>query len=599
MTNIVRTNSFQIQIFRGSAELFGQPKYRRQEEHSCSIFSGNISQSRKSLEGCEMCSSRQQEINSQRNDIASTISSTFDLNQELDSLAKSTEPGSAQKAETMLFETLSGWNATRLENKSVARDICPDRVSFNIVLNAWARSREQGSCEKAEQLLQEMQQLHETKCLSNNIQPNTISYSCVINSLAKSGRPERAEAYLQQMHELYDEGKRPDVRPNLKCFNAVLDGWSKSSQAGAAPRAEAILQRMQSISQRSPERQSGYNDVRPDTVSFTSVIDAWSKTGQYGAAERAEVILWRMQELYKAGRIDVQPNTRTFTAVIDAWARSAAKEPHAVERAERLLSKMEEMHQKEGNLNVRPDTRAYTAVIQAHAKSGHSSSAERAMMILRRMQSQDDDQGDNSNQSSRFLRPNVRTYTTVINCIAKSNIEGKAMLGYKILKEMEEEFTSLRNDRAKPDVSAYTAAMNACGYQNGNTQEKREASKVLLSVMSDLRDNPNIEQLDSQCYATFLKGLARSMSFGDHRRDSLTFSTFHNACQEGLVNQFVLDAAFRASPALEETVASRIPSSEEIPRKSLSMANLPTSWSKNASSSKSHSPKSINQKGRR
>jgi hypothetical protein len=60
----------------------------------------------------------------------------------------------------------------------------------------------------------------------------------------------------------------------------------------------------------------GDPDVKPNTRTRTSVIDAWAKSSERGAARRAEHILNDMIARYEAtGDPDLKPNVHTANAV--------------------------------------------------------------------------------------------------------------------------------------------------------------------------------------------------------------------------------------------------------------------------------------------
>jgi hypothetical protein len=71
----------------------------------------------------------------------------------------------------------------------------------------------------------------------------------------------------------------------------VLDALAKRGTDEAAVRADALLRRMQKLSD------EGVNPLcAPDTVSFTSVIQAWSNSSSTKAAEKAEALLFQCRE---------------------------------------------------------------------------------------------------------------------------------------------------------------------------------------------------------------------------------------------------------------------------------------------------------------
>jgi hypothetical protein len=100
--------------------------------------------------------------------------------------------------------------------------LAPTTVSFNTCLNTYAKSIRQESADRAETILQRMQELHDAGY--PNVQPDTISFNCVLNAHANShqeGAPQRAFAIFNRMIELYTQG-RIVAKPNIRTINACL-----------------------------------------------------------------------------------------------------------------------------------------------------------------------------------------------------------------------------------------------------------------------------------------------------------------------------------------------------------------------------------------
>merc|ERR1740139_1905454 len=100
----------------------------------------------------------------------------------------------------------------------------------------------------------------------------------------------------------------------------AVDAGAKSGEKGAPMRAEAILQHMNQL------HQEGQKNLKPTTGIFNAVINSWARSGEACAPERAEQILNWMKLNMKVNP-DIQPdkytfNTGIFNAVINSWARS-------------------------------------------------------------------------------------------------------------------------------------------------------------------------------------------------------------------------------------------------------------------------------------
>ena len=118
----------------------------------------------------------------------------------LHAYAMSNDPDSAAKAEKVLAKMIA------LSEQENRKDAAPSLISFTTVLDAYAKT---GQAEAAESLLYKLKDFQ-------HIGANTVSYNTVLNALAKSkdnDAPHRAEALLNRMKEEYESGNK-SVRPN-------------------------------------------------------------------------------------------------------------------------------------------------------------------------------------------------------------------------------------------------------------------------------------------------------------------------------------------------------------------------------------------------
>ena len=80
-------------------------------------------------------------------------------------------------------------------------DLMPDTVSYSTVIDCWAKSKQKDVAERAENMLKQMQEMHNVG--NDKVKANVVTFNSVINAWSKSGAkdaPQRAEALLHQMH---------------------------------------------------------------------------------------------------------------------------------------------------------------------------------------------------------------------------------------------------------------------------------------------------------------------------------------------------------------------------------------------------------------
>jgi hypothetical protein len=89
---------------------------------------------------------------------------------------------------------------------------------------------------------------------------------------------------------------------------ALLKAWAFSWHPQAVPRAEEIIQQMESSSRE-----------KPDFRSYTTLITCYGRSKEPGAPQKAEKVLRRMDELFKNGILREGPTHRTFLSLRKAW----------------------------------------------------------------------------------------------------------------------------------------------------------------------------------------------------------------------------------------------------------------------------------------
>ena len=310
----------------------------------------------------------------------------------------------------------------------------PNRVCYNTVLDGFAKTEKP---ELAEDTLCRMVDRHERNPLTAPC-PNRTSFNIVVQAWAKSGRADagqKAQDLLEAMEEmaakaLDADGVKIAIEPDIFTYNSCLDGWMRGNSVNHATNAEKLLEKM-ALGRTA-------NGVVPDRISYNTVIAAWAKAGRRNAwyrnssklgdenhlAKRAEAIL------YKMDASGIRPDTTSFNTCISAWSRSGQGKK-AADRAEALLLAMEQLSEEGGSAEdegslVCPDGRTYSAVIEAIANSGDHDAPYRAQKVIERMK-----------RISK--KPNIFAYNSLINCWTRCsrNDRGAAARADEILAQLE------------------------------------------------------------------------------------------------------------------------------------------------------------------
>jgi len=285
--------------------------------------------------------------------------------------------------------------------------IIPNTISFTNAITAWARCTRKDSAKHAQALLDQMLHLysspkHNIDGKWDHVKPNKISYNSVITAWARSnerGSARKAEELLRNMYDFYnnDSGLDINCKPDARSFNAVINAVARSRDKNCADRAKFLLDEMGRL------YNEGDDDLLPDALTFGAIINAYANSLEKGASDKAAQLLMHMESLYSMGFEEAKPTTFVYNACLNAFAKdplicvkneiqeagggsgNSTQSLNRAEKAEQLLDSMEKRYNEEKDWRIKPDIISYSTVINAHANSGTVNSGVNADGILRRM----------------------------------------------------------------------------------------------------------------------------------------------------------------------------------------------------------------------
>jgi hypothetical protein len=411
----------------------------------------------------------------------------------------------------------------------------PTTEFFNLVIRAWSESGRPEAPARARAVMDQM--------LESHVRPDALTYHGVLYAWAAAGKPYEAEALLRRMYSEYLQGD-DKVRPELPTFTTVIFAWAKSGRPEAAERAEQILDAMKQVGSRyRRERERDYRGppreaVEADTPCMNAVLSCYAATKTRSSAQRADQILQEMKrsgpwadidsymmvikawasvangeraealldeayEIYMRGNRKMMPTTDICTTVIAAWAQSPAT--NKVERAQAVLSKMNDWNEKSSEMNLRPGIESYNALLHTIANSKHNHSdrgaspAAQADRLLQQIKAKNREDPSN-------VQPNRNSYTTVIQAWSKVGGVDRAEKAFRDMLADHED----GNEGAKPDRRAFNSVLST--FANSDIPQAPEKSCEFLAQMQSLGENDASIQPDVYSYSSVLACLARNVA---------------------------------------------------------------------------------------
>lgn len=413
----------------------------------------------------------------------------------------------------------------------------PNANTFNAVITSLStsgpRSQKLANAKRAEHLLVEM-----IKRVRNNeaaVEPNVRTWGAVLRAWSDSGQPdsgEQAQRVLDQLEGWYQEGKS-SVRPNVVCYTTVMNAWARGKAPSelALAKVEAVLRKMEDTFEETLDL-----DIRPNKISYVTAIYAFCRKSKDGAASRAQATVDRMMRLYAKGLGHDRPTRIVFNALINAWSRS--HEPNAAANAEKIFQWMETQYRVCGDDYVKPDEVTLCGVLNAWANHAQESgSALRAQQIL--------DHTESLSFEERGFAHSIICHNIVIKAWGRSREPDSVQRAEAILLNLEKQYEQ-NKDNIRPDVTTYSSVINCCAYYSGDEPGQREAFEVALRTFQKIKQTGVGEGANHITYGTLFKAIAR-LTWWDQEREDLIEKYFNLCSGEGQVDAFVLSQVKTAS----------------------------------------------------
>lgn len=445
------------------------------EEVEWSIFSWSHWHTKRSALMVERLVRRVVEEQKLENPFADTVDMTAFYNILIETWANSGEIGGPERAE----EILDYMQEVYEENTSWDPLFCgPEVTAFNSVILSYARSGRPDAQSQALRVLKKLYDLHKEG--RTMVSPNKETYAAVLKAFARKATPDAPKRVLNLLDHMNVLSREyPSVKPDFNCHNAYLSALIESSNRGfstdleAAKLSNKYLNRMLCAT---PEEQ-------PDTWSFNMVLSTWSRTGSYEMVSRAEELVAQLED-YSAEcgfSEKTRPNSNTYNILISCYGRSSLTDK--AEKAHNVLLKMQRLYESGENTSARPDTITYNSVMNAYAKSRSKDAPQQVEKLLEEMQKI-------ASEGDGFVKPNSRSFNTALDAWAKSRLPGSASHILKWIRKMQNDCKTGKSN-IQPNKWTYNAFLQALA-KTGSPTMAEDAEKI-LKEMNDLAESGSID----------------------------------------------------------------------------------------------------------
>lgn len=357
---------------------------------------------------------------------------------------------------------------------------------YNMVLEGYAVCStprgDRGYAERAEDLLERIQAMLGDISVTSVVHV-VHAFAWQQANLAEGHCAEKASQWLETMLE-----RTSDATILMKCYDWVLEAWSKSGSPGSATKANDVFEKMKQLN--STVASDEVNQIF-DTESYSNTILAWAKASEKGAAERCHKLLLEMVQLYELGAFPPgsEPPLIAFNGAIAAWSRFGRSD-----KSEEILWLMDRLRKSCHSLD--PDCISFNSVLHAHLRNpNRQEGLEKAINIVDFMEQNQHEQP--------LIKPNSFTYSTLLKCWIQSGRPDMTEQAEKMLFRMEKLWEQ-GDESVRPNNRIFNMVINAYAKSSD-----RQATKKALALFDRMK-NLNICQPDIITITSLMECLSKA-----------------------------------------------------------------------------------------
>ena len=130
------------------------------------------------------------------------------------------------------------------------------------------------------------------------------------------------------------------------------------------------------------------------------------------------------------------------------------KQYHKTDDNAEYTKRKQKPHQQHHRHHHRPNVISYSSIIDCWSRSGSLDGAKRAQKLLDHMEYL------HSSGENISVKPNVITYTSVLTAYARTNTIEGATRANELLNHMEDLYDETKDENVKPNVVSYFAVID-------------------------------------------------------------------------------------------------------------------------------------------
>jgi hypothetical protein len=240
---------------------------------------------------------------------------------------------------------VSNIDTASVSTKSLPPD--PSLMHYNTVLNAWAKSSDPNSGERALTLVRRMeQQSLAMNGLHHPIvpRPDHVSFTSTLDALLRGPNVKVTIAQMEQILQRFESYEEIERRPDVVTYNVIFHSLHRQLCAQSEMHVKVqIAEEMEQLLHRLKKNSTNFRMVAGPRIFryYNDCIRAWSMTNTDESPNRAMSLLRDMEEVRTNGTFPAaRPNGTTYQYVISVLSRSSDQD--YIKLSKELFTKMED-----------------------------------------------------------------------------------------------------------------------------------------------------------------------------------------------------------------------------------------------------------------
>ena len=434
--------------------------------------------------------------------------------------------------------------------------------AYNEVIKAWAYSSEYLRGPMAEQVFQKIQF------------PTGESLRLIMRAHAWSKEHRsafQATGHFMRMMRLLEAG-RDDMEPSsIDDYHLLCDAWTTAGDKNSSSKVYSVLQIMNNAFEK------GHTNIRADLQCYRDALITMSRRQNVeDVGDLADETLKEMKDQM------VFPDTICYRSAILAWkhvamSRDCLSPEHAIRRTQELLQEMTEEYHRTTQTLIQPTTEDYNHVLQAMNLSKKPQALEYAQGLLKTLKDEAFSTGG----------PDAQSYRHLLGILRNSRSPTKFSSASQLLQEVIFKYTndeSWRTSKSSKEsiMDAFTAFVRVCGAPAANSTNftndlRQDRTKMMTAALQILEESKKLGlTLNSDAYTALIEACDSLLPVNEKERESVLTNVFGRACEEGFVNQSLLETFKSAASA---HLYAKLVVSKSIPMEDIKI--VPESWTRN------------------